>query len=166
MVIKPSRSLYSSKILDEDSISLIKDIFKHKSVDCSQLQIGGTLADIDGYLELCDEEGRSIAKLTVQVKHITIAEDARNICYDVPISLYGYCKVHKGEVVIFIACDTKNERFFWMHINNSDVDEVEQNLNTRINAASKSDSTVELTQMFGNSTTKTVGNATKTRMQK
>ena len=126
MVIKPSRSLYSSKILDEDSISLIKDIFKHKSVDCSQLQIGCTLADIDGYLELCDEEGRSIAKLTVQVKHITIAEDARNICYDVPISLYGYCKVHKGEVVIFIACDTKNERFFWMHINNSDVDEVEQ----------------------------------------
>ena len=46
------------------------------------------------------------------------------------------------------------------------VDEVEQNLNTRLNAASKSDSTVELTQMFGNSTTKTVGNATKTRMQK
>ena len=46
------------------------------------------------------------------------------------------------------------------------VDEVEQNLNTRINAASKSDSTVEFTQMFGNSTTKTVGNATKTRMQK
>lgn len=46
------------------------------------------------------------------------------------------------------------------------VDEVEQNLNTRLNAASKSDSTVELTQMFGNSTTKTVDNVTKTRMQK
>lgn len=46
------------------------------------------------------------------------------------------------------------------------VDEVEQNLNTRLNAASKGDSTVELTQMLDSSTTKAVGNATKTGLPK
>lgn len=57
-------------------------------------------------------------------------------------------KIHKGEVLQGLR---NLER---------------QNQNSRLNASGRSDSTAELTQMFGNSTTKTVGNATKTRMQK
>lgn len=41
------------------------------------------------------------------------------------------------------------------------VDGVEQNLNTRLNAASKGDSTDELAQMLDSSTTKTIRSATK-----
>lgn len=57
-------------------------------------------------------------------------------------------KIHKGEVLQGLR---NLER---------------QNQNSRLNASGRSDSTAELTQMFGNSTTKTVGNATKTRMPK
>ena len=57
-------------------------------------------------------------------------------------------KIHKGEVLQGLR---NLER---------------QNQNSRLNASGRSDSTAELTQMFGNSTTKTVGNATKTRMSK
>lgn len=57
-------------------------------------------------------------------------------------------KIHKGEVLQGLR---NLER---------------QNQNSRLNASGRSDSTAELTQMFGNSTTKTVDNATKTRMSK
>lgn len=55
-------------------------------------------------------------------------------------------KIHKGEVLQGLR---NLER---------------QNQNSRLNASGRSDSTAELTQMLNNSTTKTVGNATK--MQK
>lgn len=125
MNLVPSKTQYLSKTLDEDSIALVRDIFRRTSVDCAQLQTGGSLPDIDGYLDLCDDEGRAKGKITVQVKHLTY-KASQSVTYDIPISVFGYAKVHKGEVVVFIACDTANQKIYWKYIGENEISEVER----------------------------------------
>ena len=69
--LKPNKSTSPSQNLDKKSVRLVKDLLEDHHVEDSQLEEGGTLPNIDGYIELLDEEDRIEAKVTVQVKHLT-----------------------------------------------------------------------------------------------
>ena len=55
MELQPNRNISESVLHDRRSINLLKSILPDNCVDCSQLQEGGTLPNIDGYLEILDE---------------------------------------------------------------------------------------------------------------
>lgn len=114
--LKPNKSTSPSQNLDKKSVRLVKDLLEDHHVEDSQLEEGGTLANIDGYIELLDEEDRIEAKVTVQVKHLTNSPLGADAFYDIPQSLFGYADRMKGELVLFIACDTDNKTFYWKHI--------------------------------------------------
>lgn len=119
--ILPHKTIYPSNTLDSDSIALIRSILPNKIVKSDKLEEGGSQSDIDGYLEICDAAGYARAKITVQIKHLTLKKKPEEAYYDIPSELYGYADIHKGEVVVFIACDTENERFFWKAISLDDI---------------------------------------------
>lgn len=125
--LTPHKTIYSSKILDSDSISLFRTIMPSNIVDCSKLEEGGSQADTDGYLDICDENGFARARITIQVKHLTYAAENDTAYYDIPVELYAYAGIHKGEVVVFIAGDTENKRLYWKYISLEDVRIISEN---------------------------------------
>lgn len=43
--------------------------------------------------------------------------------YDIPMSIYAYAERHKGELVLFIACDYDSRIFYWRNIDTSAIEE-------------------------------------------
>ena len=123
MELKPNKSIYPSTLLDRKSINFLNNLFPCELVDCSQLQIGGTLPNIDGYLDLLCLDGTAYERIVVQVKHLTHPAINGDAFYDIPQSIYAYAHRRKGEVVIFIACDYENEIFYWKVIDEIAIDE-------------------------------------------
>ena len=76
---------------------------------------------IDGYLELLNNDGVMEAKITVQVKHLTCYPTESDAYYDIPNEVFAYANLNKGEVVIFVACDTNNKTFYWRYIDSNAI---------------------------------------------
>lgn len=114
--LKPAISMSVSKQLDKESIRVLKSILNGHHVNDDQLQEGGTLPNIDGYIELLDNDNRIEAKVSVQVKHLTYPEINDSAFYDIPQEIIAYAKRMKGEVVLFVAVDTDRNVVYWKYI--------------------------------------------------
>ena len=69
----PNKNVVESSQLDTRSILFLKTFLPDNLVDCRQLQEGGTLPNIDGYLDILCPDGRAREKITVQVKHLYVS---------------------------------------------------------------------------------------------
>lgn len=107
--------------LDSRSILVLKTVLPDNLVDCRQLQEGGTLPNIDGYLDLLCSDGTAREKVVVQIKHLTYPVQEGKVFYDIPQSIYAYAERHKGELVLFIACDDVNRTFYWKNIDTASI---------------------------------------------
>lgn len=123
MELLPNRNISESVLHDRRSINFLKSILPDDCVDCSQLQDGGTLPNIDGYFEILDKHGIAQEKIIVQVKHLTYPEENGKVFYDIPMSIYAYAERHKGELVFFIACDYDSRIFYWRNIDTAAIEE-------------------------------------------
>ena len=108
--------------LDSRSILVLKTVLPDNLVDCRQLQEGGTLPNIDGYLDLLCSDGTAREKVVVQIKHLTYPVQEGKVFYDIPQSIYAYAERHKGELVLFIACDDVNRTFYWKNIDTASIE--------------------------------------------
>ena len=124
--LAPHKTIFPSQILDSDSVSLVRTIMPSNIVNCSKLEEGGSQADTDGYLDICDENGIARTRITVQIKHLTYQAVGDDAYYDIPVELFGYAGIHKGDVVVFIACDTDNKRFYWKYISLEEVAKIKE----------------------------------------
>ncbi|ERJ78975.1 AAA family ATPase [Prevotella sp. F0091] len=115
--LQPNKSSWASKRLDEKSVRLLRKILEDKRVDTSNIKEGGTEANTDGYISILDGNDTIVAKVTVQIKHYNNnAIREKGVCYDIPRSLLAYAHRMKGEVVLFITCDTNNDIVYWKYI--------------------------------------------------
>ena len=119
----PNKNATESSKLDQRSIRFIKNLLPDDDVDCSQLHEGGTLPNIDGYLDFLCKDGTANERIFVQVKHLTYPPVNGDAFYDIPKSIYAYSERHKGEVVVFIACHPESEVFFWRYIDGKAIEE-------------------------------------------
>lgn len=108
----PKKSSSVSQRLDIESIRLIRNLLPLNLADVSELEEGGTLPNIDGYISLLEDDVAKW-KFTVQIKHLTYPVEESDAFYDIPASVLGYAQWHRGEVVLFLACDTENGNVFW-----------------------------------------------------
>ena len=131
----PNVNVTESSKLDSRSILFLKTFFPDDLVDCRQLQEGGTLPNIDGYLDILCPDGTAREKVVVQVKHLTYPEENGKVFYDIPRSIYAYAERHKGELVLFIACDDKLRRFYWRNISETSIEEFKNKSNHIQNTA-------------------------------
>ena len=121
--LQPNKSSWASKRLDEKSVRLLRKILEDKRVDTSNIEEGGTEANTDGYISILDVDDTIIAKVTVQIKHYNNnAISEKGVCYDIPTSLLAYAHRMKGEVVLFITCDTNNDIVYWKYIDRAFVE--------------------------------------------
>lgn len=119
----PNKNATESSKLDQRSIRFIKNLLPDDDVDCSQLHEGGTLPNIDGYLDFLCKDGTANERIFVQVKHLTYAPINGDAFYDIPKSIYAYSERHKGEVIVFIACYPESKVFYWRYIDDKAIKE-------------------------------------------
>lgn len=119
----PNKSISQPSLHDKKSIKFLRSLFPDEIVDDSKLEAGGTTPNIDGYIDLLCEDGTAFERVFVQVKHLTYPETDGDVFYDIPKSLYAYAYRHKGEVVLFIACDYEREKFYWKYIDEKSIKE-------------------------------------------
>ena len=92
----PNKNATESSKLDQRSIRFIKNLLPDDDVDSSQLQEGGTLPNIDGYLDFLCKDGTANERIIVQVKHLTYPAVDGDAYYDIPKSIYAYSDRHKA----------------------------------------------------------------------
>ncbi len=131
----PNINVTESSKLDRRSIRFLKSFFPDDQVDSDQLQEGGNLPNIDGYLDILCPDGTAKEKIVVQVKHLTYSEKNGDVYYDIPQSIYAYAERHKGELVVFIACDDAANKFYWRYIDVESIEEFKSKSNHIQNTA-------------------------------
>lgn len=114
--------MYASKRLDIQSVRFLRNMFPLDVADC-QIEEGGSTPNIDGHIDFLLDDGTAYERIAVQVKHLTTPELNGIAYYDIPKSIYAYSERHKGEVVIFIACDPDAGKFYWRLINSTAIEE-------------------------------------------
>lgn len=119
MVFKPKISLSDKDIREEESVDFVRDLLKGYGVKPS-LKKGDKEANIDGYIELLDEENRINGKITAQVKTVPPSLEGQNL-YDCPTSLFGYAE-QTTEIVLIMAVDHKNKKVLWKYISRDLID--------------------------------------------
>lgn len=113
MAFKPNISLSDKDTREEDSVDFIRELLKGYGVKPS-LKKGDKEANIDGYIELLDEENRINGKITAQVKTVPPSLEGQFL-YDCPTSLFGYAE-QTTEIVLIMAVDHKNKTVLWKYI--------------------------------------------------
>lgn len=119
MVYKRNKSLSDSDIREEESVDFIRDLLKGHGVKPA-LKKGDKEANIDGYIELLDDENRINGKITAQVKTVPPSLEGQFL-YDCPTSLFGYAE-QTSEVVLIMAVDHKNQVVLWKYISRELLD--------------------------------------------
>lgn len=114
--LKPARSMSPSKQLDMDSIRVFKSILNGHHINDERLEEAGTMPNIDGYIELLDNDDCIEAKVWVQVKHLTYPEKNNSVFYDIPQEIVAYAIRMKGDVVLFVTVDTDRKKVYWKYI--------------------------------------------------
>lgn len=89
----PKINVTEAAKLDRRSIQFLKNILPDDLIDCEQLQTGGTLPNIDGYLDILCSDGTAREKIVVQVKHLTYPEINGDVYY---VYLSQYMHMQNG----------------------------------------------------------------------
>lgn len=117
-----NKSMYPSKVHDVKSVRFLKNLFSPDVADC-QIDEGGTMPNVDGYIDFLQDDGTAYEQIFVQVKHLTYPEQDGSAFYDIPKSIYAYADRRKGDVVLFIACDYDAGKFYWRYIDSAAIAE-------------------------------------------
>lgn len=113
MSFKPNKSVSDSDNREQESVDFIINLLKGTSTKV-QIKKGDKEANIDGYIELLDEENCINGKLTVQVKTVSPSNEGKN-SYPCPISLLGYAE-RTMDVVLLLAVDHSQNVVLWKYI--------------------------------------------------
>jgi hypothetical protein len=111
----PKISLTDNDYIEIKSVSYLERLFSSSRQLKTHFASTDKIANIDGYFELLDTDGRIEGKITVQIKTYQPSYIGKNK-YDIDGSLLGYSDRMKTEVVILYVVDNENECIYWKYI--------------------------------------------------
>ena len=120
MAFKPKKSYTESDAREQQSIDFINGLLKGTSA-YPQLRYGEKEANIDGYIQLLDENKCIDGKLTVQVKTVSPYNEGRNE-FPCPTSLFAYAE-RTTDVVFLMAVDHSQKVVLWKYISRPLINE-------------------------------------------
>jgi hypothetical protein len=100
-------------IKEKKSVHFIERLLEDYQVH-DKIEIENTGANIDGFIELLDKDGRIKGTVTVQVKTVNKADEGK-FRFPCPASLFAYAEVN-SVVVLLLAVDHSKEIVLWKHI--------------------------------------------------
>lgn len=113
MSFKPKQSLTYSDQREKDSVDFVNSLLKNTE-SLPRINTNDKEANIDGYIELLDEDKCIVGKLTVQVKTVSPSIEGLHK-YPCPTGLFAYAE-RTMDFVVLIAVDQKEKAFLWKYI--------------------------------------------------
>lgn len=113
MTYKAKVSKTANGIKEKKSVLFIENLLVDASAK-TQIETEDTGANIDGYIELLDEEYQIKGKVTVQVKTVSKSDENKNR-YPCPTSLFAYAEA-TTDIVMLIAVDHSQNVALWKFI--------------------------------------------------
>lgn len=113
MSFTPKQTYSNSDEREQQSIEFVNGLLKGTSA-YPELKSGEKGANIDGYIQLLDENRKIDGKLTVQVKTVSPSNEGKNV-FPCPTSLFAYAE-RTIDVVFLMAVDHSQQVVLWKYI--------------------------------------------------
>ncbi len=113
MSFNPRQTYSESDAREQQSIEFIRELLKGAGA-YSELKYGDKDANIDGYIQLLDDNRCIVGKLTVQVKTVSPCNEGKYE-FPCPTSLFAYAE-RTIDVVLLMAVDHSKKEVLWKYI--------------------------------------------------
>lgn len=113
--------IYPSSEKDREATICIEKLFIRQKAK-PYIKSDDKRPNIDGTINILDNNGEEIANVKVQLKSYPQNNRGLNK-YSIPSYILGYAERMRGEIVIFIAADYDENKFYWKYISDEYIEE-------------------------------------------
>lgn len=104
----------STDTAESRSLTVFRQLLNEARVK-AELQERDKRPNIDGYLDIVDNDGRSIGQLDVQIKTLS-GRNLKARSFPCDLGFLGYCVQGASRQVLLIGVDTVGVRVYWVHL--------------------------------------------------
>ena len=122
---KPKRVTNLNDRLDEDGVLCIRGLLKHTQAIAHKVESHDKTPNVDGSIELVDDEDRPVGELTVQAKTYKSKYLGQNKA-DVPAYFVAYASRMRNKVCVFFSVDANANKIFWKYISDDYIREFQK----------------------------------------
>ena len=122
---KPKKITNPNDRLDEDSVLCIRGLLRHTKAIAHEVESHDKTPNIDGNIELVDDENRPIGELTIQAKTYKSKYLGQNKA-DVPAYFVAYASRMRNKVCVFFSVDANANKIYWKYISDDYIREFQE----------------------------------------
>lgn len=122
---KPKRVTNLNDRLDEDGVLCIRGLLKHTQAIAHKVESHDKTPNVDGSIELIDDEDRPVGELTVQAKTYKSKYLGQNKA-DVPAYFVAYASRMRNKVCVFFSVDANANKIYWKYISDDYIREFQK----------------------------------------
>lgn len=123
MATKPA-SHPQSNFIDKQSVSLIESILTTHARVMPDLSTIDKWPNIDGHMDIQDENGDIVGPLTVQVKTLPGNHGMKLSC---PVSFLSYCE--QIESCLLLGADNNSKKIYWLYLDKTSLKDIDYRSN-------------------------------------
>ena len=112
---KPKKVTNPNDRLDEDGVLCIRGLLRHTQAIAHRVESHDKTPNVDGSIELIDDEDRPAGELTIQAKIYKSKYQGQNKA-DVPAYFVAYASKMLNKVCVFFSVDANANKIYWKYI--------------------------------------------------
>ena len=122
---KPKKITNPNDRLDEDGVLCIRGLLRHTKAIAHGVESHDKTPNIDGNIELIDDEDRPVGELTIQAKTYKSKYQGQNKA-DVPAYFVAYASRMRNKVCVFFSVDANANKIYWKYISDDYIREFQE----------------------------------------
>ena len=112
---KPKKVTNPNDRLDEDGVLCIRGLLKHTQAIAHKVESHDKTPNVDGIIELVDNDDRPVGELTIQAKTYKQKYQGKNKA-DIPAYFVAYAARMRNKVCVFFSVDAYTNIIYWKYI--------------------------------------------------
>lgn len=112
---KPKKVTNPNDRLDEDGIWCIRGLLRHTQAIAHRVESHDKTPNIDGIIDLVDDEECPIGELTIQAKTYKSKYLGQNKA-DVPAYFVAYASIMRNKICVFFSVNANENKIYWKYI--------------------------------------------------
>ena len=122
---KPKKVTNMNDRLDEDGVLCIRGLLKHTQAIAHKVESHDKTPNVDGSIELIDDEDCPVGELTIQAKTYKSKYQEENKA-DIPAYFVAYASRMRNKVCVFFSVDANANKIYWKYISDDYIREFQK----------------------------------------
>lgn len=122
---KPKKVTNLNDRLDEDGVLCVRGLLKHTQAIAHKVESHDKTPNVDGNIELIDDEDRPVGEMTIQAKTYKSKYQGQNKA-DVPAYFVAYASRMRNKVCVFFSVDANANKIYWKYISDDYIREFQK----------------------------------------